>query len=119
MLNRLPLAVLALAGTIWGCTSTCQRGQDTGKALQTKYAACSQAGGPPFMPVNDAQVKTCEQNFGTACSVADQKLLDQYFNCIGTLPNCTLATQNDWITAWSTCTNPLIGVSAACNNVFN
>src|SRR5215469_10230911 len=93
-------AVLLVAAV--GCGSsnsssaTCDNLSNALTSLPSKYSAC---GSIPAITFDKNQ---CVQAFNnSSCSDADRQKINDYANCLGALPNCTVATQAAWVTSLS------------------
>ena len=108
-----PGALLLLAAV--GCgnsnssSATCDHLGDAANSLNTKYAACGTLGALSF------DKDACTRGFeNTGCTDADRQKFNDYANCLSGLPDCTLGTQNSWLTSFANCTLLLQNLSSSC-----
>ena len=90
-------------------SSTCDNVGNAITSLSSKYAACGQ------LPAITFDKNACVQGFNnSSCTDADRQKINDYANCLQALPNCTVATQSDWLTALGNCASKLQGISSNC-----
>ena len=113
-MRRIALAVSLLllaagCGSSNSSSATCDNLGNAITSLSTKYAACG------TLPAISFDKNACVQAFNnSSCTDSDRQKINDFANCIQGLPNCTLATQSTWATAYGNCVTPLGSISPNC-----
>lgn len=110
-MRRIALGFVLLLGAV-GCgssnspSSVCDNVGNALSSLPGKYSACGQ------LPAITFDKNQCVQGFNNStCTDADRTKINDYASCLSALPNCTVATQSNWLTQLSNCASKLSGVN--------
>jgi hypothetical protein len=108
LVGVLAVAVMALTG----CGNTCDNLGDALTEFDKKAAPCGNNEPSTF------NMSQCENNLDK-CSSEDKKALDKFADCLGDLPTCATATEDNFNAAAAGCAFSLVGsISEQCLNTI-